>query len=143
MKYWKAKNVNGRKVYQKDDLFDPHRVDTDGLTNIQRMKAENAPIGNDGLEMNLHHLTQDEPGAIARERFLKSLTKDAAALSKWSADAVAKMSRGKLPANMVIHHKKPLFRGGKHRQPDQGKITVCRRHKDAKRDVLHVISISL
>ncbi len=25
----------------------------------------------------------------------------------------------------------------------QGKITVCRRHKDAKRDVLHVISISL
>ena len=26
---------------------------------------------------------------------------------------------------------------------EQGKITVCRRHKDAKRDVLHVISISL
>ena len=25
----------------------------------------------------------------------------------------------------------------------QGKIMVCRRHKDAKRDVLHVISISL
>ena len=25
----------------------------------------------------------------------------------------------------------------------QGKIIVCRRHKDAKRDILHVISISL
>ena len=29
------------------------------------------------------------------------------------------------------------------RRTVQGKIIVCRRHKDAKRDVLHVISISL
>lgn len=50
-----------------------------------------------------------------RERFLKSLSKDPDALSKWGADAVAKMSRGKLPDNMVVHHKKPLFRGGNNR----------------------------
>jgi RHS repeat-associated protein len=64
LKCWAAKNVNGRKVYQRNNLFDPHRVDADGLTNIQRMKLGNAPIGNDGLEINLHHLTQDEPGSM-------------------------------------------------------------------------------
>ena len=64
LKCWAAKNVNGRKVYQRNNLFDPHRVDADGLTNIQRMKRGNAPIGNDGLEINLHHLTQDEPGSM-------------------------------------------------------------------------------
>ncbi|EKM0669014.1 RHS domain-containing protein [Cronobacter turicensis] len=61
---WKPKEVEGRKVYQRDNLFDPHYVDADGATNIQRMQAGNAPIGHDGLELNLHHLTQDEPGAM-------------------------------------------------------------------------------
>ena len=61
---WTAKNVEGRKVYQRDNLFDPNRVDADGLSNIQRMQAGNAPIGKDGLELNLHHLTQDEPGSM-------------------------------------------------------------------------------
>lgn len=62
---WIPKDVQGRKVYQRDDLFDPNFVDADGLTNIQRMKNGSAPIGRDGLEINLHHLTQDEPGAMA------------------------------------------------------------------------------
>ena len=29
------------------------------------MQAGNAPIGNDGLEINLHYLTQNEPGPMA------------------------------------------------------------------------------
>lgn len=29
------------------------------------MLKGDAPIGKDGLEVNLHHLTQDEPGAMA------------------------------------------------------------------------------
>jgi RHS repeat-associated protein len=41
---WKPKKVEGRKAYQRDNLFDPHYVDADGLTNIQRMHAGNAPI---------------------------------------------------------------------------------------------------
>lgn len=61
---WKPKKVEGRKVYQRDNLFDPNYVDADGLTNIQRMHAGNAPIGHDGLELNLHHLAQDELGAM-------------------------------------------------------------------------------
>ncbi|MGR5235995.1 RHS repeat-associated core domain-containing protein [Vibrio alfacsensis] len=62
---WKAKIVSGRKVYQRDDLFDPNLIDEFGKTNIERMKKGRAPIGHDGLEINLHHLTQDEPGAMA------------------------------------------------------------------------------
>nr|WP_081440016.1 HNH/ENDO VII family nuclease [Pectobacterium parmentieri] len=63
-KRWTAKEVNGRKVYQRDDLFDPHAVDPDGMANIQRMQNGNAPLGHDGLEINLHHLTQDESGPM-------------------------------------------------------------------------------
>ncbi|MEI7079074.1 HNH/ENDO VII family nuclease, partial [Pectobacterium versatile] len=64
-KRWTAKEVNGRKVYQRDDLFDPDRVDKFGDSNVERMRQGNAPIGHDGKEINLHHLTQDEPGPMA------------------------------------------------------------------------------
>lgn len=62
---WQAKEVAGRKVYQRDDIIDPQRKDRFGRTNVQRMKKGLAPIGPDGLEINLHHVTQDEPGPMA------------------------------------------------------------------------------
>lgn len=62
---WVRKDVNGRRVYQRDDLIDPKRVDDRGRTNKQRMEKGLAPIGDDGKEINLHHMTQDEPGAMA------------------------------------------------------------------------------
>ncbi|HHV7361493.1 TPA: HNH/ENDO VII family nuclease, partial [Morganella morganii] len=62
---WTSNDVQGRKVYQRDDLFDPHAIDEYGLTNIQRMQKGRAPIGKDGLEINLHHVTQTEPGPMA------------------------------------------------------------------------------
>jgi hypothetical protein len=65
-KSWKAKEVAGRKVYQRDDLIDPNRIDpATGLTNKQLMEKGKAPIGPDGEQINLHHLTQDEPGPMA------------------------------------------------------------------------------
>ncbi len=64
-KKWKSKQVEGRTVYQRDDLFDPNFLDPEtGLTNRQRMAKGKAPIGIDGEEINLHHLTQDEPGSM-------------------------------------------------------------------------------
>nr|WP_308428678.1 HNH/ENDO VII family nuclease [Providencia thailandensis] len=62
---WTPKDVQGRKVYQRDDLFDPYFIDEYGLTNIQRMQKGRAPIGKDGYEINLHHVTQTEPGPMA------------------------------------------------------------------------------
>lgn len=62
---WLRKDVNGRRVYQRDDLIDPNKVDDLGRTNKQRMEKGLAPLGDDGKEINLHHLTQDEPGAMA------------------------------------------------------------------------------
>lgn len=62
---WLRKDVNGRRVYQRNDLIDPNRVDDLGRTNKQRMEKGLAPIGDDGKEINLHHMTQDEPGAMA------------------------------------------------------------------------------
>jgi A nuclease of the HNH/ENDO VII superfamily with conserved LHH len=64
-KSWRAKEVAGRKVYQRDDLIDPNRVDERGRTNLQRMQNGLGPVGSDGREINLHHLTQDEPGPMA------------------------------------------------------------------------------
>jgi RHS repeat-associated protein len=63
-KKWTPSIVEGRKVYQRDELIDPEIVDSFGRTNLQRMQVGNAPIGPDGLELNLHHLTQDEPGPM-------------------------------------------------------------------------------
>jgi len=64
-KKWSKKEVEGRIVHQRSDLFDPNFVDPFGKTNIERMEKGKAPIGKDGQEINLHHLTQDEPGSMA------------------------------------------------------------------------------
>lgn len=66
IRYWKpAREILGRKVYQRDDLFDPHAVDKTGRTNIQRMQQGLAPMGYDNKQVQLHHLIQVEPGAMA------------------------------------------------------------------------------
>ncbi|WP_283241018.1 RHS repeat-associated core domain-containing protein, partial [Pseudoalteromonas sp. S3178] len=64
-KKWNKKIVEDRVVYQRGDLFNPIYKDKFGKTNIERMKKGKAPIGYDGEEVNLHHLTQDEPGSMA------------------------------------------------------------------------------
>jgi len=62
---WTPQEVNGRRVYQRDDLFDPNAVDANGMTNLERMRKGRSPIGHDGEAVNLHHLTQNEPGSLA------------------------------------------------------------------------------
>ncbi|ASY66736.1 hypothetical protein SJ05684_b57540 (plasmid) [Sinorhizobium sojae CCBAU 05684] len=62
---WTRKEVNGRKVYQRDDLIDPDKKGPDGRTNLERMQDGDPPIGPDNKPINLHHMTQDEPGPIA------------------------------------------------------------------------------
>jgi A nuclease of the HNH/ENDO VII superfamily with conserved LHH len=58
---WKPKDVKGRRVYQRDDLIDPNRVDPDsGLTNLELMRNGRAPIGADGYPIELHHMVQQE-----------------------------------------------------------------------------------
>ncbi len=59
-KYWNNPiDVGGRRVYQRNDLFDAMPE------NLARMKKGRPPIGHDGEPVNLHHLTQNEPGAIS------------------------------------------------------------------------------
>lgn len=59
-------NFNGNRVYQRNDLIDPNRVDpVSGRTNLELMQAGRAPLGPDGKPVNLHHLTQSQSGAIA------------------------------------------------------------------------------
>ena len=71
---WKAAEFEGRRVYQREDLFNPMRKsrwwdesigDYRRGTNIERMEAGHAPIGKDSRSVNLHHLLQEEPGAVA------------------------------------------------------------------------------
>jgi A nuclease of the HNH/ENDO VII superfamily with conserved LHH len=60
-KSWKPKEVLGRRVYQRNDLIDPKRVDPDsGLTNLELMRNGRAPIGPDGFPVELHHMVQQE-----------------------------------------------------------------------------------
>ncbi|MEM6050316.1 HNH/ENDO VII family nuclease [Erwinia sp. P7711] len=66
-KYWSAEpvNVNGNKVYQRNDLFDPNAVDSRGRSNIQRMEKGLAPLDANGQSVNLHHMLQKQDGPIA------------------------------------------------------------------------------
>ncbi|GAA0127531.1 hypothetical protein UT300019_34370 [Clostridium sp. CTA-19] len=53
-----------RRVYQRGDI-DINYYDKDsGLTNLQLMKKGRAPIDSDGKSIQLHHLTQQESGAM-------------------------------------------------------------------------------
>ncbi|WP_311607154.1 T7SS effector LXG polymorphic toxin [Peribacillus simplex] len=59
----KIKDID-RRVYQIKDL-DIDRVDPfKKITNLQLMKDGKAPYANDGTKINLHHLIQEEPGAM-------------------------------------------------------------------------------
>jgi len=53
-----------------------------------------------------------EKSGGARERFLKRLSKQPDAKERFGDEAVSKMAKGEVPKDMVVHHKKPLFRGG-------------------------------
>ncbi len=61
---WNKKEVNGRTVYQRDDLIDPEKLDDEGRSNLQRMRQGLAPIGSDGHPMELHHMLQQEKTRI-------------------------------------------------------------------------------
>ncbi|MCW2460725.1 UNVERIFIED_ORG: filamentous hemagglutinin [Enterobacter sp. JUb101] len=67
-KFWSAEpvEINGNKVYQRNDLFDPGYIDPkSGKTNLELMQGGRAPIGTDGKPVNLHHMLQSQDGPIA------------------------------------------------------------------------------
>jgi hypothetical protein len=59
-----SREFDGMKVYTRDDLIDPKRLDPEGRTNLQRMKKGRAPIGPDGESMHAHHLNQMDEGPV-------------------------------------------------------------------------------
>lgn len=50
----------GVDFYGDDSQIDLSRPDGKGRTNLQRMERGLAPLGSDGLPMNLHHLQQSQ-----------------------------------------------------------------------------------
>ena len=57
-----------RRVYQRNDI-DFEYVDPDtGISNLNRMRSGNAPIGNDGKPVQLHHVLQKESGPMVEIR---------------------------------------------------------------------------
>jgi len=101
-KFWtNSTTFKGNKVYQRNDLIDPKKVDARGRTNLERMQKGLAPIGPDGKSINLHHMTQSQGGAIAEmtQTFHQANSKvihinpnsipsgiDRGAFNKWRAD---------------------------------------------------------
>lgn len=47
-----------------------------------------------------------------REKYLKYLANQPGASERYGVEALERMKKGKVPEGMVVHHKKPLFRGG-------------------------------
>lgn len=54
----------GMNFYMNEDAFELDRTDASGRSNLERMKKGLAPIGKDGMYVNLHHLLQTEAGGI-------------------------------------------------------------------------------
>jgi hypothetical protein len=53
-----------RQVYQNNEINWDYLDSSTGLTNRQRAKLGNAPIGPDGHPIELHHTIQKEPGPM-------------------------------------------------------------------------------
>lgn len=53
-------SFRGMTCYARDSEIDPAKTDASGNTNLQRMQKGNAPVGTDGLPVNLHHMQQSE-----------------------------------------------------------------------------------
>lgn len=56
--------VAGKRVVYRNQTFLPNVVDGKGVTNLDRMRMGQAPIGKDGMTVELHHLKQRDAGTI-------------------------------------------------------------------------------
>jgi hypothetical protein len=61
---WSPREVLGRRVYQRDNLIDLSRKSRGGESSLSLMRRGNAPIGEDGVPIELHHAIQTEPGPV-------------------------------------------------------------------------------
>lgn len=61
---YRTMSFRGVTFYCDDSEIDPGRKDGRGRTNLARMEQGLAPVGSDGLPMNLHHVLQSEEGPI-------------------------------------------------------------------------------
>lgn len=57
-----------RRVYQRNDIEFGYYDARTKRTNLQRMMDGDAPIGNDGKPVQLHHVLQKESGPMAEVR---------------------------------------------------------------------------
>ena len=57
-----------RRVYQRNDIDFDYIDPTTGKSNLELMRAGRAPIGNDGLPVQLHHVLQKESGPMVEIR---------------------------------------------------------------------------
>lgn len=53
-----------RRVYQRNDINFDYIDPNTGESNLQRMLRGNAPYGNDGKPLELHHILQKEAGPM-------------------------------------------------------------------------------
>jgi len=64
LKHAKYISFGGKLVARRNSTFFPYARDSYGRTNIERMQEGLAPIGKDGLSVELHHLKQKNDGII-------------------------------------------------------------------------------
>jgi RHS repeat-associated protein len=105
-------------------------LDVFGLSSCKPTKFHKRTVG----EVAKLRKAFDKSGG-AREKFLKKLGNDPKSISRYGQKAVNQMKQGKVPDNMVVHHKKPLFRGGtnKHSNLD----LIDKKHHSTNNKDLH------
>jgi hypothetical protein len=53
-----------KHVAQRDSTFDPHQKNSDGRTNVERMRDGNCPLDGNGDDVVLHHTNQKNAGPM-------------------------------------------------------------------------------
>jgi hypothetical protein len=92
-------SFKGKLVAKRNSTFYPYVRDALGRTNIERMEQGLAPIGKDGLPVELHHLKQKDDGIIVEltasehknnyktlHRYEKESQIDRNSFNKWKRD---------------------------------------------------------
>ena len=61
---YRSMSFRGITFYCNDNEVDPQKTDGRGRTNLARMAQGLAPVGSDGLPVNLHHMQQSATGTV-------------------------------------------------------------------------------
>lgn len=61
----KETKINNRRILRRENMYDINKIDSEGRTNLERMKQGLAPLDNNNRSIELHHIGQKMDSPLA------------------------------------------------------------------------------